>query len=130
MPNKKNNRRGFTIVELLLYMSLLAIFILVLVELLTSILNSHLRNQRLSASAQDSRFIMQRIFYEFNNSENFDTTISQYSVDENGRLIFILDYLNSPDTTVTNFSLTKVGNSVQVKYRMNEVDYQTTINKR
>ena len=127
--NTCNTSSAFTVVEMLLYMSLLTIFILVLVELFTTILKSQIKNQLVTSSAQDSRFIMQRMFYDFNNSTNLDTTIATYSTN-NSNLYLNNERLNSPDTTISNLSFTKIDNSVQIKFDMNNMNYQTTFNLR
>ncbi len=57
-------KRGFTLVEILLYMALLSIFLITLVDILVSILDVQLESQATSAVDIDSRFISSRLNYD------------------------------------------------------------------
>lgn len=122
-------KKGFTIIEMLLYISLLTIFISLMVTIFVTIMKSQVRSSIVSENEYDSRYIIQRMFYDFNNSTNLDTTIARYAVNND---ILLLDgsALNSPDTKVTNFSLTKIGDTAQVKFSMNNKNYQSTFQLR
>lgn len=128
--NIKNESTGFTMIEMLLYMALLTVFIGVLVEIFVSIMKSQIQTQTVSKGAIDARFIMQRMFYDFNNSTNLDTTIALFSVDQEGNLLRSGEKLNSLDVDIDNFSAQKNGNSVQITYTIENKDYQTTYNQR
>src|SRR3990172_6790072 len=53
----RNSRRGFTIIELILYMGMLSILLAVLSQIFVSILNVQLESQSSSSIEQDSRYI-------------------------------------------------------------------------
>lgn len=120
---------GFTIVEMLLYMALMIIFTGVMVSIFVSIMKSQVNTQLVTSNEYDSRFIVQRMFYDFSNSTNLDTTIARYSLSDTTLLLDGVP-LNSPDTVVENFSMIKVTDTVQVKFTMNGKNYQTTFTKR
>ena len=64
MKNFFNFKKGFTLVEILLYMALLSIFLLTLVDILVSILDVQLESQATSAVDIDSRFVSNRLGYD------------------------------------------------------------------
>lgn len=120
---------AFTIVELLLYMSLITIFIGVLTQIFVGMMNNQLRSSNKSRSAIDARFVMQKMFYDFENSSDFDQTILGYSLSNND-LFFQGDKINSQGVLIENLTFTKYQNSVQIKFDIDGESYQTTINKR
>lgn len=64
------NSKGFTFVELLLYMGLLSLFLLVQTQILTSVLGVRLESEANSAIVQDARFILARVIYDINRADN------------------------------------------------------------
>ena len=67
---KINNLRGFTIVELLIYMSLMGIFLIVLLDIFTTTINSKLASESTSALNMDSRYILSKFTYDINNADS------------------------------------------------------------
>jgi len=65
--------RGFTIVELLVYMALMGIFLVVLLDVFTTTLNSKLSSESTSALNQDSRYILSKLSYDINNADSITT---------------------------------------------------------
>lgn len=61
---------GFTFVELLLYMGILALLLLVQTQIFTSVLGVRLESEANSEVAQDARYIMARLIYDINRAEN------------------------------------------------------------
>jgi type II secretory pathway pseudopilin PulG len=64
---------GFTLVELLVYMALMSIFLLVLLDIFTTILNTKLASESTSGISQDSRYILSKLSYDVNNSDSIST---------------------------------------------------------
>jgi len=62
-------QKGFTLVELLIYMALMSIFILVLLDVFTTTLNTKLASESTSGISQDSRYILSKLSYEINNAD-------------------------------------------------------------
>src|SRR3989344_5519357 len=56
--------RGFTIIELLVYSGILVVFLYVLTDIFTSVLDMQLSSQTASAVVQDSRYILSRFTYD------------------------------------------------------------------
>jgi prepilin-type N-terminal cleavage/methylation domain-containing protein len=137
-------RRGFTMVELLIYMGILAILLGVLSGIFSSIINVQLESRGASSTQIDGRFILSRLNYDIHrvsgitsptlgNQANFLTaSISgqtvTYSLDANNDLVRTdatgTDQLNSYDTTVDAITFRQIGNSpagkntVQVTYTL------------
>jgi len=61
--------KGFTLVELLIYMALVSIFLLVLLDVFTTTLNSKLASESTSAISYDSRYILSKLSYDVNNAD-------------------------------------------------------------
>ncbi len=130
MRNLIKKYRGFTLVELLLYMGLLAMFLVVLSELFISIMDVALSSSATSNLAQDSRFILARFSYDVTRAQAItipaglgQTSNSlrliiggvQYDYSLNGTNLQLVtgvntDNLNGSDTQVSNLSFTKIGN--------------------
>src|SRR4030042_5852170 len=66
-------QKGFTLVEILLYMGLLAILLVVLTEILVSILAVKIEFEATSSVEQDSRFLLSRLFYDINRASAITT---------------------------------------------------------
>jgi len=127
----KNARAGFSMIELSIYMGILAILILVLTDIAASILNVTLSYQSTSSVSRDGRYIYSRLIYDINRAEsasqpaslgdttqamqltisgkNYDYAISGDNLtltEETGSYI-----LNSPDTRISNLEFTRIGNT-------------------
>ena len=57
---------GFTLIEMYIYMVILAVFLLVMTDLLVGVLNAQLESQAVSSVEQDGRFILARLSYDIN----------------------------------------------------------------
>lgn len=62
--------RGFTFVELLIYMGLLSIMLSVLTMLFSSILDTSLESRATSAVEQDSRYLLARLSYDIHRASS------------------------------------------------------------
>lgn len=134
--NHKSSTKGFTIIELLLYMGIFSLLLVILMELFTSILALHAESQSTSSVDQDGAAILARINYDVHNASVVkypmpigttctgtyptcqldldDTTL--YRLDTNGNLQLTsgitTDQLNSVETKVTSIKFTTFGNTV------------------
>lgn len=136
-------KRGFTIVELLIYIGLLSILLVVLTEIFLSILDLQSEGRAVSSVAQDGRFLIARLNYDLRRSSsitepatlgetstNAIVTIdgNPYTFAENGgNLVLTTDgsseNLNSEGSRVTNLTFTRLGNvggknSLQIKFKL------------
>jgi type II secretory pathway component PulJ len=125
-----NSRRGFTIVEMLIYMGLLSSFLIVLTELFASIMDVKLESEATSSVEQDARYILSRLSYDIPQSSTISTpsglgsTSSSlimvvsgvtYTYSVNGNDFQItnnlgVNSLNSTESKISNISFQKIGN--------------------
>ena len=76
---KKNiKQKGFTLVELLLYMGIFTILLAVTLQMFSSIFDVQLESQATSSVAQDSKYIMGRITHDLNRAQSISVP-SAYS---------------------------------------------------
>jgi len=136
-------KKGFTLVELLLYMGIFSILLMVFVQVFVSIIDVQLSGQETSSVNQDGRFLISRLLFDINRAQaitlpsvyasssgTLQLTINSssytYSV-SNGILNLAAlgntDVLTSIDTsisgfTVKRFSNTKGKDSVQIIFTL------------
>lgn len=121
--------RGFTLVELLIYMGLLAIMVLIFTEIFTLILENQLESKNTSSVSTDGRFIYSRFIYDVNRAESIiypamfgssSATLTlliggqEYTYSTlSGNLVITnaseSAALNSYDTSISTLFFTKVG---------------------
>ncbi len=125
-----NSRKGFTLVEMLIYMGLLSILIVIMVDVFASSLSVQLESQATSSVEQDARFLLSRLTNDVQSAQSVlvpaaigsQSASLQLSINSinytyalnNGTMQLTnnngTDTLNSFDTTVSNLSFKKVGN--------------------
>ena len=125
--------KGFTLVELLLYMGIFLILLVVFLQLFSSILDVQLESQSTSAVDSDGKYIIARLTYDIENASSIVTpssnglTRSSLEVWSNGvdedfvltggnfQLVNVgtgqANNLNSADTLVSNVSFTRLGST-------------------
>lgn len=127
-----SSQKGISVVELLLYMAILAVLLTILTSIFVSALDVQSESTATSSVAQDGNYILARLNYDIhraqsitipatngNSSDNFQIVISgvnyTYSVDENNNLILTANLaaknLNNYGTSISNFSVTRLGNA-------------------
>ena len=116
-------QKAFTLVELIIYMGIMAIFLTVLTSIFLSVLDVQLQSEATSAVQTDSRYILSRLVYDIHRASSITIpaasgqtanslvldVASFASVGENLQ-INGTDNLNSFATSLTNFSVTRLGN--------------------
>ena len=70
------NKKGATLVELLIYLGLASIMLVILSELFVSILNESVETQNYSAVQTDGRYILARLRYSINNADSITTPLN------------------------------------------------------
>jgi prepilin-type N-terminal cleavage/methylation domain-containing protein len=63
-------QRGFTIVEMLVYMGLLSLLMLIFSNIFVAILDTQLSSESTGSVAQDGRYIYSRLIYDINRAES------------------------------------------------------------
>ena len=128
---KKNiKQKGFTLVELLLYMGLFSIILVITLQMFGSVFDAQIESQATSSVATDGRFILSRFAYDVARAQNITTpsvlgtpsaslvivvnsdTLT-YSLDNGDFLLAnssgsTLDQLNSEATSVSGVSFTRL----------------------
>ena len=128
-------KKGFTIVELLIYIGILSILLIVLTDIFVAILDVRRESQATSAVEEDGRFILGRIAYDFYQAQNVNLTAGQtdtriefniqgsgirYSLnagnflragDPNCDLLGSECPLNSSESKITSLTFTNIKNS-------------------
>ncbi len=150
-------KRGFTLVELILYMALMSSVIVVLTEVFLSVISLQAESTRTTSIDTDSRFVLARLFYDINRADNITSPSSlgsslnstqllingvtyTYGTDVNGAFTISgnseINTLTSPDSRVTDLTFTRLGNaggknSLLVKFKIKAGtetrSYQTTV---
>ena len=127
----RNSKKGFTLVELLIYMGLLSIILVVLSQIFGSVLDAQLESQATSSVHRDGRFILSKLTYDVHRANSIvlpaslGTSSTSLQLDISGINTYSLNNgnleltsgletnnLNSGDTTVSNLTFTRIGNSV------------------
>ena len=144
--------KGFTLVEMVLYMSLLSLLTILMVDIFASSLDIQLESQAASSVEQDGRFLLSRLSYDIQNAQSAILPTPRgaignslqikvndinytYSVN-NGNLELTnnngTDVLNSIDTNVSNVSFQRLGTgvekeSVQVQFSVKSKIMRTNV---
>jgi type II secretory pathway component PulJ len=133
MENGKSRAlRGFTMIELILYMGLFSILLLVLLQIFSSILSVHLESQATSSIDQEANLIMSRLTYDVHRASaittpslgsqgstlqitgsNLDETyaITSNNLQLTDNIAHTTNIMNSPDVTPT-ITFKTLGNTV------------------
>jgi prepilin-type N-terminal cleavage/methylation domain-containing protein len=125
----KNSERGFTLIELAIYMGILSILLLVLSSFFNSAMDTLLSSQATSPTEQDSKFILNRLMYDITNADSLTIPVNPgdqgptlklvrngvvYTYTLTGNNLTIADnvgndVLNSPQVTISNLSFKRIG---------------------
>lgn len=137
MITRKSSEKGFTLIDLAIYSGLLGILLVILSELFISIVQLQLSSGAQGAVEQNGAYILSRTTYDLRRATlvtlpvlgGTTATLSASIADggievpyryelENQNLILTVGsettQLNSSDTEVADFLVTKVGNSGQI----------------
>lgn len=139
------SQKGFTIVELVLYMAMLTGFLAILMRIFTSSFDVQLDSQSQSAIEQDGRFILSRLTYDIARADSITTPSTlggqgstlvlviggvNYTYTLTGNNLTLTansqtDQLNSFNTQVSSVTFKRIGNSgagnkdtVQIQYTL------------
>ena len=125
-----HTNKGFTLIELIIYMALTSILIVIFMDILSISFNTQLSSQSTSQVVQDGRYIYTRLIYDVNRADSVSVpanlgdsspiltlTINgnnfTYGIN-NGNLVLTTDAasytLNSFGTSVSNLSFQRIGN--------------------
>lgn len=125
----RNSEKGFTLIELTIYLGVLTILLLVLSSFFNSAMDTMLSSQATSPTEQDSKFILNRLFYDITNADSLTTPVNPGNSGQTMQLIrngitytYTLtgnnltltdnvgtDVLNSPSTTISSLNFKRIG---------------------
>jgi len=149
-------KKGFTLIELMIYSTILGVFLVVLTSLFISTLDLQLESESTANVATDSRYIFSRFSYDMGRATNItipaslgqETNSLQLTIDgdvytyglDNGLLVLVhpdgTDALSRVDSVVSDLRFLKLGNtdgkhSVRINFTVTNGlkarAYQTTI---
>lgn len=129
MRESNKSPRGFTLIEVVIYLGTLAIFLTILTQIFTSILDIRLKTEATSSLEQDSRYILSRLLYDVQRAQTITTpgilggvspqlviTIDgvSYTYSNSGGLLLLADGtgsypLNGVGTTVSGLTFQRLG---------------------
>lgn len=69
----ENFKKGFTLVELLLFMAMFSVILIVLSNLFSAIVEKQLETESVSAVESDSKYIMTRLIYDISRADSITT---------------------------------------------------------
>jgi prepilin-type N-terminal cleavage/methylation domain-containing protein len=72
----KNSEKGFTLIELAIYLGILSILLLILSSFFNSAMDTLLSSQATSPTEQDSKFILNRLMYDITNADSLTTPVN------------------------------------------------------
>lgn len=125
-----NSKKGFTLVELIIYMGLFSIIMVVLMNLFSEIIQKESENSKVSSVESDSVYILNRLIYDVNLASSIDLPTTPGN--QSGSLVLTIDgsnvtyslsngavlrtdqvdisRMNSYRTNITSISFKKLGN--------------------
>ncbi len=126
-----NTKKGFTLIELILYMGMFSVILLVLSALFTAIIDTQLDVEATSAVEADSKFVASRLMYDIQRAESITTpaslggqgssltlvvdgTVFVYSLQNQNLLLTVgsdSQQLNGEGSSVTDLTFTRLGNA-------------------
>jgi len=144
---KTQNKKGFTIVELLLYMTMLTGFLMVLTRIFTASFDVQFDSESQASIQQDGRYILSRIAYDIKRAQSISTPAAvgnsgnTLALTINGiSYIYTLtgnnltlttnsqtDQLNSYSTQVSGLTFKRIGNggvgkdTVQIQFTLTSI---------
>lgn len=125
------SQKGVTIIELLLYMAILAVLLTILTSIFVSALDVQSESQATSSVEQDGNYILARLAYDIHRAQSINIPVTNgttndnfkivingmnytYIVDANNNLILTdnsgINNLNNYGTSVSDFSVQRLGN--------------------
>ncbi len=127
-----NTQRGFTLIEMLMYMVLLGFLLVIFVDLFATSIDVQMESQSVSHVNQDASFLLTRLSYDVQRAQlvtipataGASTNSLQITIDginytyalANGNLqvtnVNGTDVLNSFDTTISSITFQNVKNSI------------------
>lgn len=131
MKNKKiSSSRGFSLIELVVYMGVFAVFISITTSIFTTVLGVQIESQSTSTVQQNGTYLIERLSYDIHRAEDINIPVSAGIQTQELELLIngeVFTYslnmgtleltnnsgthtMNSSDITITNLSFLRLGN--------------------
>lgn len=127
---KRHKQRGFTVLELVIYMGLLLVLMMILMGIFNAVLDTSLDSESNAGVQQDGRYLLAKLSYDIRNSTDvlspaLGSSTSTLSLDMNGNTnsytiqngvlqitsAGITDNLSGFDENISGFTVQTVGNA-------------------
>lgn len=89
------NKRGFTLVEMLIVIGIMSILVIILSQVFGSILTTKLRSEATTAVAQDGRYLLTRLAYDIGRASDITSPTGSTLVLTIGGLDYVYTLSNS-----------------------------------
>lgn len=129
MSYHRNDKKGFTLVEMVVYMGILSLLLVVFIDMFAQLVNKQLETESLSATQSDANYLLSRLSYDFGRAKSISLPTTPSSASAKLRLLIgstNYDYyassssliatssatimqLNSADTTISNLTFQRLG---------------------
>jgi type II secretory pathway pseudopilin PulG len=139
MIHAKHSKKGFSLIELVIYLGLVSVLLLVLTETFSLIIQARLDAQSTSSVEENANYILAKLSYDFNRASAINspssygvaTSSAQFVIGgvnytyslNNGTLQLVNDSgtntLNSITTTISNLQFIKIGTNNINTYKIN-----------
>jgi prepilin-type N-terminal cleavage/methylation domain-containing protein len=144
-----SEKKGFTLVELLIYIGLFSILLVILTNIFVAIIDSRLESEATTNVEEDGKYIVNRLTYDLRRAQSISTPSSrgtqtnslQIAIDgtsynyalQNNNLILTTGsdtlQLNSYGSKISNITFLRVGNlggkdTIQIQFTIQSVTLQ------
>ncbi len=130
------SQKGVTVIELLLYMTILSILLTILTSIFVSALDAQSESNAASSVEQDGNYILARLSYDIHranginfpsssgatSTDNFQIVMNavnyKYSIDSDNLILTansVSNNLNNYGSSVSNFSVLRLGNAGKIE---------------
>lgn len=124
MKKNLNSQKGFTLVELLLYMGIFLILLVVLMQIFTSILSVHAESQATSTVSQDGGYIMTRLASDINHA----STVTSPALGQTSNSLHIIGNALDETYILTGDKLLLTNNITNTTDQLNSINTGVQIN--
>lgn len=129
MKDNKTTKKGFTLIEILIYMGILSALLVIFVDMFATLVNKQLEVESDSAIQQDSSYILSKFSYDFGLAKAIVVPAAPGSPSASLKLLLgsshydyflkdgniissnsgILNQLNSSETSISNLTFQRLG---------------------
>ena len=108
------NKKGFTLLELLVYIALIAVILVASIDFMWSIMNTRTKSNVTQETQQIARLVMDRIAYEIRGAEDVVKDGGESTFDANPGKITLQYSAGNVVIDTTTKSVTSAGQSIDI----------------